>query len=93
MSQRAKWNAFHVGSGTEGKKEDIYNTTSVVRVLSLEASDLSSRLSALSPLIDFDFGNAGVSSCFISSVALCCSIVIFRIRLSTAHRVCGERNI
>jgi hypothetical protein len=39
-------------------------------VVWLEAIDFSSRLSALSPLVDFDFGKAVVSSSVITSVAL-----------------------
>jgi len=77
MPQTTKWNAFRAGSGSE--KGTTYTTTWVV---SLEASDLSSLLSALSPLTDFDFGKAGVLSWVITSVALRCSYVIFREQLN-----------
>jgi hypothetical protein len=45
-------------------------------------------LSALSPLTDFDFGKAGVSSWVITSVALRCSYMIFREQL---NRSAGPR--
>lgn len=65
IPQTPKRNASHAGSVTEEKKG--YTTTWVVW---LEAIDFSSRLSALSPLVDFDFGKAVVSSSVITSVAL-----------------------